>query len=213
MADSLLKEVDDALRADRASALWNTHKKTVIAFAAALVIGTSANSVWQSYQQRKGGETLAALSTSQQLLNGGNAAEAAAGFKKIAGDTRGEVKALALVWQARALLAAKQTPEAIAALKEAVADGHTLWSDIACLRLAGLDAAAAAPCLADSTASPLAATRAEWSAASLWSSGKTAEAIASLDKQIANADTSPEGKARLSQWAAGMKASQPKAAE
>lgn len=213
MADSLLKEIDEALRADRAGAFWQKHRSAIILFAAALILGTAANSVWQHHRQTKGGELLAALSANEQLLANGKAAEAALGFKTIADDTSGEVKDLALVWQSRAHVAAKQPAEAIAALQLAVKDGHSLWADIACLRLAGLDAKAAAPCLAAKNKSPLAATRAEWSAANLWGEGKTSEAIAALEAHLTNPDTSPDARARLAQWLASMKASQPKAAK
>lgn len=213
MADSLLQEVDEALRADRAGALWHKHRTAIITFAAALILGTAANSLWQHTLETKGGELLEALHANTQLLSSGKAEEAAAGFKKIADSASGDVKDLALVWQSRAHVAAKQPKEAIAALEAAVADGHSLWADIACLRLAGLDAKAAAPCLAAKEKSPLAATRAEWSAANLWGEGKTAEAIAVLEARIANPDTSPDARTRLSQWLASMKASQPKAAK
>lgn len=112
MADSLLKEVDDALRADRASALWQKHKTSIIVFVVALVLGTAANSIWQQQREKNGAKTLAALSENQQLLARGDAAGAAKGFEKVASDSSGQVQALALVWQARAHLAAKQTPEA-----------------------------------------------------------------------------------------------------
>lgn len=212
MADSLLKEVDDALRADRASALWQKHKISIIVFVVALVLGTAANSIWQQQREKHGARTLAALSENQQLLARGDASAAAKGFEKIARDSRGQIKALALVWQARAHRAAKQTPEAIAALKDAAGDGHTLWNDIACLRLAGLDAAAAAPCLSSTKKSPLSAMRSEWSAANLWHSGKSVEAMAALDALIAAADTPLDTKARLEQWRAAMNTNSPKTA-
>ncbi len=206
MADSLLKEVDEALRADRAAAWWKKNRTSIVVFIVALILGTAANSLWQTHRETKGGELLAALSDAKQLLESGKAAEAASGFKTIADGASGEVKDLALVWQSRAHVAAKQNAEAIAALKTAVTDGHGLWADIACLRLAGLDATAAAPCLADTTASPLAATRAEWSAANLWAGGKTDDAQTALTQLMTNPETSPDTRARLAQWLASMHA-------
>jgi hypothetical protein len=211
MADNLLKEVDEALRAERAAALWQKHRTTIVTFIAAIILGTAANSLWQHHRETKGGELLEALHANAELLSKGKAEEAAAGFKTIADGASGEVKDLALVWQSRAHVAAKQPKEAIAALEAAVADGHSLWADIACLRLAGLDAKAAAPCLAANASSPLAATRAEWTAANLWGEGKNAEAMAALEAHIANPDTSPDTRMRLKQWLASMKASQPPA--
>lgn len=211
MADSLLREVDEALRADRASALWQKHRSVIITFAVVLILGTAANSLWQAHRKTQGGERFAALSMNEQLLASGKAEEAAQGFKKVAAEASGEVKALALVWQSRAHVAAKQPEQAISALQAAVAQGHSLWADIACLRLAGLDAKAAAPCLAANEKSPLAATRAEWSAANLWAEGNTAQAIAALERHAADPDTSPEARARVTQWLTSMKATQPTA--
>ena len=206
MADQLLQEVDDALRADKIHEWWRTNKNTLIAFIAALILGTAANAAWQHYREVKGGHMLAALSENQQLLAKGKAEDAAAGFKKIADGASGEFKDLALVWESRALFAAGKKTEAAAPLKEAVATGGNLWSDIACLRLAGLDAKAAAPCLQSASSSPLASTRAEWSAANLWASGDKDGAMASIEKQLANKDPTQDSRERLTQWLASMKA-------
>lgn len=204
MDDSLLREVDEALRADRAAALWQKHKQSILAFVAALLVGTALYSLWQHHRETKGGELLVAFTAQQALLTAGNAAEAAAGFERIAGDASGEVKGLAHVWQARALLAAKKTPEAVAVLTAAASDGHHLWSDMACLRLAGLDAKAAMPCLQDTSHSPLASTRAEWLAANLWAEGKASEAVRVLEHELATGTHDAETKARLTQWVARM---------
>lgn len=206
MADNLLQEVDAALRADRAGALWNQHKKTLITFIVVLILATAANSIWQHYREARGGEMLANLIATQQLLEQGKADEAAQGFKKIADGASGEFKHLALVWESRALFAANKKDEATNALKQAVADGNSLWSDIACLRLAGLDAKAAETCLASKNNSPLASTRAEWSAANLWAKGDADGAIAAIEKMLANKETPAESRQRLTQWLATMKA-------
>ena len=206
MADSLLQEVDAALRADRAGALWQKHRGFIITVAVLMVAATAANSAWQAYREARGARMLTALTESKELLIEGKAADAAKGFKVIADGASGEFRDLALVWQARALLAANKKGEAIAALQTAVADGSSLWTDIACLRLAGLDAKAAAPCLVAKENSPLAATRAEWSAASAWAKGDHAAAIASIEKLLANPDTSADARERLTQWLASMKA-------
>lgn len=206
MADNLLQEVDAALRADRAGALWNQHKKTVITFIVVLIAATAANSIWQHYREQRGGEVLANLIASQQLLEQGKAEEAAQSFKKIADGARGEFKHLALVWESRALFAANKKEEATNALKQAVADGTSLWSDIACLRLAGLNADAASACLSAKSNSPLASTRAEWAAANLWAKGDAEGAIAAIEKMLADKETPAESRQRLTQWLATMKA-------
>jgi hypothetical protein len=192
MADNLLQEVDQALRADHAAALWAKHRNTIIAAIAGVILLTAANSVWQHFREVRGGETLQALIESQKLLDDGKPAEA-----------------LALVWQSRALMAQGKKTEAVDALKIAVADGDSLWADIACLRLGGLDAKAAT-CLDAKKNSPLASTRAEWAAAQAWAKGDRKVAIASIEKLIADKDTSAEARERLAQWLASMNAQEGK---
>ena len=204
MADSLLKEVDDALRADRAAGLWNKHKGSIIALVAALILGTAINSGWQQYRQAQGGKTLLALTKNQELLKAGKAEDAAKGFAEVAASAEGDLQALAQVWQARALIAAEKKDEAIAVLKTASA-GTSLWADIACMRLAGLDAKAAT-CLSAAAASPLAGERAQWAAATAWGNGDRDAALAALEKLIADENTSQEARAQLLQWQATMKA-------
>ena len=206
MADTLLQEVDEALRAERAGALWAKYRGTIIGVAVALVLGVAAKTGWQHYREAKGGEMLVKLTEAQTLLEGGKPVEAATAFGAIAAEATGEFKDLALVWQSRALLNAGKKDEAIAPLKAAVADGASLWSDIACLRLAGLDAAAADSCLGAKTASPLAAIRAQWSAANLWAKGDVSGAKAMLEALIADKNTTPDTSARLTQWLALMNA-------
>lgn len=206
MADTLLSEIDEALRADRAGALWAKYRGTVVAVAVAVIVGVAAKSGWQHYREAKGGAMLIKLTDAQKLLEGGKQTEAAKAFGAIAADASGEFKDLALVWQSRALVNAGKKDEAIAPLKEAVAGGSSLWADIACLRLAGLDAAAAEACLNAKANSPLAATRAEWSAANLWAKGDVAGAKAALEKILADKEISPDAHARVTQWLSIMTA-------
>jgi len=206
MADSLLKEVDDALRADRAGALWRKHRRFIITLGVIVIAATAANSAWQSYREARGGRILAALVANQQLLEHGNISEAAEGFQSIAAGADGDFKDLALIWQSRALMAAHKKPEAIAALSEAVASGDGLWNDVACLRLAGLDADAAKPCLAASNTSPLAHTRFEWHAAAAWARGEPAIARTTIAALLADPETDANSRARLVQWQASIDA-------
>ena len=210
MADSLLQEVDDALRADKFTAFWQQYRTTLFTFVILLILGTAAHSVWQHYKQEKGGEMLARLSATQQLLTDGKADEAAKGFGDIAKNASGEFKDLALVWQARALIAADKKDDAVSVLKEAVNSGSNLWTDVACLRLAGLDAAVASTCLSNSKDSPLASTRAEWSAANLWAKGDRDGAIAAAEKLLKDPNTSADSRERVTHWLASMKSASDK---
>ena len=200
MADTLLSEIDQALRADRAGALWNTYRTPLFAIAGALILGVAASSAWQAYREAKGGAMLVKLIEAQKLLDAGKSAEAATSFGEIANAASGEFKDLALVWQGRALVLSGKKDDAVNAFKSAAENGGSLWSDVACLRLAGLDAASAEGCLSDKASSPLASTRAEWAAANLWAKGDNAAAKAAIEKILADKTTDPDTAARLTQW-------------
>lgn len=47
----ILREVDEALRVEKVTRFWKENGKAVIVFAAALVIGTAAQSGWKAYQR------------------------------------------------------------------------------------------------------------------------------------------------------------------
>lgn len=206
MADSLLREVDEALRADRAANLWNTYKKPLIAIAVALVLGTAAKSAWHSYREAEGGKILTRLEAAKNLMIAEKPEEAAKQFAAVAADTSGEMKSLALVWQSRAEIGAKNREGAVKVLTEAASTGASLWADIACLRLAGLDATAAKPCLNADANSPLKAERAQWAAASAWAEGDSAAAVKRLEAMVADEKLSSDTRAQLEQWLNAIKA-------
>ncbi|MES2984384.1 MAG: tetratricopeptide repeat protein [Pseudomonadota bacterium] len=205
MADSLIREVDEALRADKIDQFWAKYRAAILFFCVALVVATAAVSMWNHYQEKRGGALMLRFAEAQVLFESGTLDEAAAGYAAIAADTSGELRDLAQLWQARALISAEKTSAAVPVLKDAASNGKSLWADIACLRLAGIDAKEAT-CLSDGKASPLASEKAQWAAASQWAAGDHDGAIASIEKQIADAATSPDARARLSQWLLSMKA-------
>lgn len=208
MADDLVREVNEAMRADRTAAFWKKQQGLIIGIVLAIVLAAAAHSIWQSMRESHGGEVMLQLSDNQRLLAAGKAEEAAAGFGEVVKATSGELKALASIWQARALIVAQKTDEAIAVLTPVSNDGN-LWSDIACLRLAGLSAKNAT-CLSTKKGSPLASERAQWAAAQAWENGEKDAAIASITALIADKNTSQESRVELQQWLGVMKAQQSK---
>lgn len=210
MSDNLLQEIDAAMRADRAASLWQKHKTLIIGIAAAIVCVTAVQSIWQYYREVRGGRVLAQLEAAKSIMLSGQHEQAAKGFAEVANDTRGEVKALALVWQSRALTAAGKTEEAAAALTQATETGASLWSDLACLRLAGLNAAAAKPCLGAKDDSPLQPLRAQWAAANAWEQGDAAGAMKAIEAMIADEKTAETAREQLTGWLAVMKAQEGK---
>jgi hypothetical protein len=84
-------------------------------------------------------------------------------------------------------------------LRGASAHGSALWGDIACLRLAALDAAAAT-CLEEKKTTPLAWQRAQWAAANAWAAGDLAKAQAILTRLATNEELPPEAQVQMQQW-------------
>ena len=204
MADQLLQEVDADLRADQLHQLWQQYKRTLLFVVIALLVMTAADSLWQNYREKVGGRHMLALSDAQTLFDQGKYTEAAAAFEKAASEVSGETRTLARLWQGRALVRAGKKPEAIAVLKPASED-RSLWGDLACLRLAGLDQSAAT-CLSDTHDSPLAGKRREWHAAGAWQNGDTNEAITTFEELATSSDTTEATRAEITGWLATLRA-------
>ncbi len=208
MADHLLQEVDADVRAENLHQLWRDYRSKLLFLVVAILVATAGSTVWKSYQEKRGAVLMTALSEAQTLYTQGKFADAAAAFETAASTTSGDTKTLAQLWQGRALAAADKKPEAIAVLQTASAAAPSLWSDLACLRLAGLDAAAAT-CLAAAKDSPLASQRRALAAASDWSAGKKAQAIATLEELATSDDTTESMRNQVMQWLATLRASEP----
>jgi hypothetical protein len=189
--DSLIREVNDAVRHDQMVALWKQYRTPLFAIAAALVLATAGSSIWSNYRDSRGAEAMQAMSSAQALLVAGSYAPAAEAFAKAGDDAlTGESRDLAHLWQARALQAANEEGKAIAVLEKLATKPEgkdPIWSDMACLRLVGLDATKTT-CL-NGGESPLANERQLVRAANLWQAGKDAEAAEILRKLAHSVDT------------------------
>lgn len=186
--DALLREVDEQLRHDRAVALWKQYRRPLLFWAVVVVLFAVGMTQWRTYQEQKSGQALEAFTAAQALLATGKANEAASAFAAIAEQSKGKERGdLAHLWQARALIAAKKPEDAagvLVALAEHPQSKQLLWRDAACLRLAALDEAKAAPCLASADKSPLAAQRQLTRAAALWHGGHIVEAQPLLEALV-----------------------------
>lgn len=199
MVDMLLSEVSADVRAERLAQWWMRHRMHLLLLVMAIILGSIGSTVWQHYQDKRGGELLLQFNQGQEMLDGGKNAEAAKVFGGIAQQTKGDVHSLARIWQARALAAAGSKDEAADILRQTAYADAGLWSDIACLRLAGVDFKAA-DCLNDKKTSPLAAERAQWAAAGAWASGNSEQATMILNKLIDDKTTSAAMRAHAQSW-------------
>jgi hypothetical protein len=210
MVDTLLTEVDAALRADRAAKWWKRNRSRLITAIVLLIGAVAVDSGWQYYRQVQGGKQLLALNEHQQTLAAGKPREAAAGFAAVAAKSSGEAKALALLWQARAEEAAGNKVGAAKALSVAANDtGANLWADMACLRLSGLASDSAKACLNKAGDSPLASTRAQWALAQAWAEGEHDAARKQLDALLNDPALDEASRARLESWRGVMQQAAP----
>lgn len=203
MADYLLQEVDADVRAERMAALWRRYRQPVAVFCVTLVLATAAGQIWQHHRQTRGAAWMAQLTKAQEMLGKGDAEGAAVAFAAVADAASGDARDVARIWQARALTAADKKSEAVAVLKQIDTHRASLWADIACLRLTALDAKEAG-CLAAATASPLAAQRTLWQAATEWQAGDKTKAAATLDALIVDANTPEPLRQQAQSWRAAL---------
>jgi hypothetical protein len=203
MADSLLREVDDDVRAERIAKLWMRYRTHLLVLVMAIVLASIGDAAWEHHQQTRGGELLLQLSHAQGLLESGKSAQAVKAFADIAAHTDGDIHTIARLWQARAAGANGAKDEAIDILKQTTQATSGLWGDIACLRLAGLDAKEAT-CLTAKKDSPLAAQRAQWAAANAWAAGDAAQATTLLTQLVADKNTPPSIRDEAQSWLGAM---------
>lgn len=188
--DTLLREVDEALRADRVANLWQEYRGTLLAVIIAAVVFAAAFSIWQAYQKNQAEAAMAKFDAAITLFQNGERAKAETAFAGLAKAGSGEKRDLAQLWQARVLEAMGREKDAVPVLTQVAQSsaGDLLWRDIACLRLMGLSADLPASCTAGDD-SPLRPMRDEWRAGQLWKEGKVKEARALL-AVIANSEGS-----------------------
>jgi len=103
----LLREIDEAVRADNMKRLWDEHKTALIAGVSALIIGTAIFSGWNAWQSKKNQEgtnrVIAALEAPKPVDALGKAAE----------ENSGNPKIIALLNEASLLLKSGQKDKAL----------------------------------------------------------------------------------------------------
>jgi len=202
--DSLLREVNEDVRAERLMAAWRQYRSLLLVVVVSIVVATVGHTLWNNYRTARGGEWFTQLSQAQTQLGAGKFADAEKGFAAVAQAASGDLKALAEIWQARALIAQGKTAEASAVLQATTAHATGLWGDIACLRLAAVDAKAAT-CLGKTQSSPLKWQRTQWAVAERWHAGEVDKAIAMLDDLVKTNDIPEAARTELAQWLVTMK--------
>lgn len=185
--DTLIREVNDALREERLTQFWRYVRLPIFYAALALILVTAGSSVWKQYQQSQAEEVTMGFAKAQEHYRAGHYKKAANAFEQTAQSSRGELADIARLWQARALLAQDKTKDAMRALQTlalAPEGQDFMWRDLACLQLAGLAKSTPKTCAGEMD-SPLRPLLAQYHAAALWRSGKdkaAREVLAGLGK-------------------------------
>lgn len=84
----LLREVDEAVRADNMKRIWDEHKSALITGIAALILGTAAMSFWNSHKYNQNQEHTGAILTASQSK------EPAQALSEAAKDQKGNAQAI-----------------------------------------------------------------------------------------------------------------------
>lgn len=197
--DLIMREVNDAIRRDRAKDAWERNKMTLLALAIAVVIGTAGGQLYRSMKDGHNADMTNELLTAQRLLETGKAAEAAAAFGKTAEAQKGEQKALLQIWQARALITAGEEAKAKEVLADIIAHAKKdgTWRDLACVWTAGLGDLLPKECDTN-TATPFARMKHELAAADAIAARDYTTARTQLAK-LKGGNVTPEQQARAMQ--------------
>lgn len=199
--DSLLREIDDAVRQERMMGLWNHLKMPLIYAAVALIVVTAGSSVWNSYQKSQAEKITLAFDAARAHYVAARYEEAAKSFDALAHQTRGDMADMVKLWRARSLLAFDKKKTALRVLQNIVLapEGHDLfWRDMACLHVLGqVKSTAEVPegCSGEKP-SPLSAVLVQFRAAGKWSEGEAKAAEVMLEKLADNEQLSPNVRAQ-----------------
>jgi hypothetical protein len=198
--DSLLREINEDIRRDKARDAWNRNRGMLIALVVAIVVGTAGGQVYRTQKAKHDSGMTSALLDAKQELESGKPKEAAALLKQAAAKESGEDRALLQSWQARAELTAGDDAAAEATMADIIktAAKDSAWRDLACIWTAGLKGAMPEAC-AGNGQSPLRGVKHEMAAATAMEAGDFDRARAELASLRALPNATPEQQARAMQ--------------
>jgi len=122
-SDEFIREVDEAVRQDRWTAIWKQYSAYIIGAGLAVVVGTSAGIAWQSYQKNKLDGQARSFAAASALLAEDKPADAASAFRALANEAGGGVGMIARLRSAEAEKQADNPSAKLEALNELAASG------------------------------------------------------------------------------------------
>jgi hypothetical protein len=109
----IFQEVDEDVRRDKQSVLWEKYGKFVIAIAVVVIAATAATVSWREYSKNQMLESGGNFAAAKALVVAEKDAEAADAFAKLAADSSAGYAAIARLEEAAALTRSKNTEEAL----------------------------------------------------------------------------------------------------
>jgi hypothetical protein len=126
------REVDEAVRQDRAKLLWQRYGRLALAVALIIIGGTAGYVWWQDYRAGQQQQATAALAAA--LSRGDSSAiEAADSLETVANTAQGDIAMLARLYEAALLIDADDREAAVTIYRQVAEDAGTppLWRDYA----------------------------------------------------------------------------------
>lgn len=203
--DSLLREVNEAVRHDRMMAVWNQFKMPLVYAAIALIAVTAGSSIWNHYQQSQAERAAMAFDKAQQLYIAQKYDAAAKAFDELTHQTRGDLADMAKLWHARSLLGDDKKKTALRTLQNIIVapEGRDLfWRDMACLHVMGLvkGVSEVPEACNGSKPSPLSSMLVQLNAVGVWHEGDTKTARELLSALANNPDAPLDARAQARAW-------------
>lgn len=141
MSDSSFeKEVDEGLREDRAASMWKKWGGTVVAALSGIVLVVAGLEAHRALKTRAGDLAADHYAEATKAASEGKWKEAGESFARLAKSAPPGYRTLALHQYAAALLEQGRRDEAVKAFEDAARKSRGLWSDLARLKLAYLQA-------------------------------------------------------------------------
>ncbi len=132
-SDEFFREVDEAVRQDRWTAIWKQYGAYIMGAGIAVAVGATASVGWQTYQKNTRDAQSRSLAAATALMAQDRPADAASAFRALANDAGGGVGVVATFRAADAEKQAGNPDAKVDALASLASDGNVeaLYRDLA----------------------------------------------------------------------------------
>jgi hypothetical protein len=127
----IFREVEEDVRRERFEQLWKKYSDYIISGAALIVIAVAGLQLWRVYDERQHFKASNDYLAAEQLLEAGQASEAATAFARLEKDAPGGYAALSKLEEADAMLTAGNTADALTIYKQIAAGKDEMLGAVA----------------------------------------------------------------------------------